>query len=127
MFRDTAIKALNVATGTGRINFHRRALARLQFPRDLREMEDSGLFDAAWYQANYPDVARSGMDPLRHYALIGAAAAWDPGPRFSTEFYLEHNPDVSLGHQRAAALSAPRTGARQQDRAVHRRTPVARR
>jgi hypothetical protein len=32
----TAIKALNVATGTGRINFHRRALGRLQFPRDLR-------------------------------------------------------------------------------------------
>ena len=22
---------------------------------------------------------------------------WDPGPRFSTEFYLEHNPDVSRG------------------------------
>jgi hypothetical protein len=94
---NTAIKALNVATGTGRINFHRRAFSRLQFPRDLREMEGSGLFDAAWYVANYPDVAQSGMDPLRHYALIGAAAAWDPGPRFSTEFYLEHNPDVSRG------------------------------
>ena len=35
----TAIKALNVVTGTGRINFHRRAFARLQFPRDLREMQ----------------------------------------------------------------------------------------
>jgi hypothetical protein len=93
----TAIKALNVATGTGRINFHRRALARLQFPRDLREIDGSGLFDAAWYQANYPDVAQSGLDPVRHYALVGAAAAYDPGPRFSTEFYLEHNPDVSLG------------------------------
>jgi hypothetical protein len=68
----TAIKALNVVTGTGRVNFHRRALARLQFPRDLREMDASGLFDAAWYQANYPDVATSGMDPLRHYALTGA-------------------------------------------------------
>ena len=41
----TAIKALNVVTGTGRINFHRRALARLQFPRDLRDIEGSGLFD----------------------------------------------------------------------------------
>jgi hypothetical protein len=93
----TAIKALNVVTGTGRINFHRRALARLQYPRDLREMERSGLFDADWYQANYPEVARSGMGPLRHYALIGAALGWDPGPRFSTDFYLEHNPDVSRG------------------------------
>ncbi|HVC40513.1 MAG TPA: hypothetical protein VND54_00890 [Candidatus Saccharimonadales bacterium] len=93
----TAIKALNVVTGTGRINFHRRAMARLQYPRDLREMEGSGLFDAAWYQANYPEVAHSGMEPLRHYALIGAAQGWDPGPRFSTDFYLEHNPDVSRG------------------------------
>jgi hypothetical protein len=93
----TAIKALNVASGTGRINIHRRALARLQFPRDLREIESSGLFDATWYQTNYPEVSQSGMDPLRHYALVGAGAALDPGPRFSTEFYLEHNPDVPLG------------------------------
>jgi hypothetical protein len=91
----TAIKALNVVTGTGRINFHRRALARLQFPRDLREMESSGLFDAEWYRTNYPEVAESGMDPIRHYALVGAAKGFDPGPRFSTDFYLEHNHDVS--------------------------------
>jgi hypothetical protein len=91
----TAIKALNVVTGTGRINFHRRALARLQFPRDVRDIESSDLFDAAWYQANYPQVAQSGMDPLRHYLLIGAAQGWDPGPRFSTGFYLERNPDVA--------------------------------
>ena len=93
----TAIKALNVVTGTGRINFHRRALARLQFPRDLRDIEGSGLFDGDWYTSNYPDVPLSGMDPLRHYALVGAARGWDPSPRFSTEFYLEHNPDVSPG------------------------------
>jgi hypothetical protein len=91
----TAIKVLNVVSGTGRINFHRRALGRLRFPRELREMAGSGLFDAAWYQTTYPDVAPSGVDPLRHYALIGAAEGRDPGPRFSTEFYLEHNPDVS--------------------------------
>src|ERR1700693_3197549 len=41
----TAIKALNVVTGTGRINFHRRALGRVQLPRELRIMESSGLFD----------------------------------------------------------------------------------
>ncbi len=93
----TAIKALNVVTGTGRINFHRRALGRVQFPRELRDMEHSGLFDADWYTANYPEVSLSGMDPLRHYALVGAGQGWDPGPRFSTEFYLEHNPDVSRG------------------------------
>ena len=92
-----AIKALNVVTGTGRVNFHRRALLRLRFPRDLREMEASGLFDATWYRENYPDVARSGLDPLRHYALIGAAQGLDPGPRFSTDFYLDNNADVARG------------------------------
>src|ERR1700727_755946 len=76
----TAIKALNVVTGTGRINFHRRALGRVQFPRELRDMEHSGLFDADWYAANYPEVSLSGMDPLRHYALVGAVQGWDPGP-----------------------------------------------
>ena len=93
----TAIKALNVATGTGRINFHRRALGRLQLPRELRLMASSGLFDADWYTATYPEVSLSGMDPLHHYALVGAARGWDPGPRFSTDFYLDHNPDVSRG------------------------------
>ncbi len=93
----TAIKALNVATGTGRINIHRRALARLQLPRDLREISASGLFDPDWYQANYPEVAQSGTAPVRHYLLVGAGRGWDPGPRFSTSFYLEHNPDVADG------------------------------
>lgn len=93
----TAIKALNVVTGTGRINIHRRALSRLQLPRDLREIASSGLFDPGWYRANYPEVAQSGMDPVRHFALVGVARGWDPGPRFSTSFYLEHNPDVSTG------------------------------
>ena len=94
---NTAIKALKVVTGSGRVNFHSRALERLRFPRDLRDLEGSGLFDPSWYQANYPEAAHSGLDPLRHYATIGASRGWDPGPRFSTDFYLEHNPDVSRG------------------------------
>ena len=38
------------------------------------------------------------MDPLHHYALIGAAPRWDPGPRFSTDFYLQHNHDLARGN-----------------------------
>lgn len=30
-----------------------------------------GLFDAALYRQRYPDVARTGMDPVRHYVLYG--------------------------------------------------------
>jgi hypothetical protein len=93
----SAIKALNVVSGTGRINFHRRALARLQLPRDTRDVRDSGLFDADWYRNNYPQVGQSGMDPLRHYVVTGAARGLDPGPLFSTSFYMERNPDVAGG------------------------------
>jgi glycosyltransferase involved in cell wall biosynthesis len=32
---------------------------------------DKSVFDAAWYLAEYPDVALSGMDPFEHYQWIG--------------------------------------------------------
>ncbi len=63
----------------------------------MRDVRESGLFDAGWYGANYPQVGQSGMDPLRHYVLAGAAQGLDPGPLFSTSFYMERNPDVAGG------------------------------
>ncbi|GJD46925.1 hypothetical protein AFCDBAGC_4810 [Methylobacterium cerastii] len=47
----------------------------------------SGLFDDAWYLDTYPDVAKSGWDPLAHYREYGAAELRDPGPAFDTEHY----------------------------------------
>ena len=98
---NTAIKALNVVTGTGTINVHRRALALLTLPRDLRDARHSGLFDAEWYLAHYPEAERSGMDPLRHFVLVGGRQGFDPGPRFSTSYYLYHNPDVAARQENA--------------------------
>src|SRR5664280_238611 len=53
------------------------------------------LFDAPYYLANNPDMARSRWSPLWHYVLFGAAEKRDPHPLFDTAFYLECYPDVS--------------------------------
>ena len=55
----------------------------------------SGLFDADWYLANYPEVATAGHDPFSHYVSIGAAEGRDPGPNFSTLRYLQRYPDLA--------------------------------
>ncbi|MDV7141403.1 glycosyltransferase family 2 protein [Tropicimonas sp. TH_r6] len=52
----------------------------------------SGLFDPDWYARAYPDVARSGMEPLEHFLALGAAMRRDPGPGFSEAFYRIADP-----------------------------------
>jgi glycosyltransferase involved in cell wall biosynthesis/SAM-dependent methyltransferase len=48
---------------------------------------DSGLFDAAWYAQAYPDVAASGLEPLAHFALLGAGQGRNPNALFDTSWY----------------------------------------
>jgi glycosyltransferase involved in cell wall biosynthesis len=66
--------------------------------RELRAVHiisSSGFFDRQWYLNSYPDVAASGMDPIRHYLHFGAKEGRDPSPTFSTCGYLSQNPDVA--------------------------------
>lgn len=58
-------------------------------------LEQSGLFDAEWYAAEYKDVEILGMCPVEHYIRIGARLMRDPGPNFDTKFYLRTHPDVA--------------------------------
>ncbi|RDH92481.1 MAG: hypothetical protein DIZ79_03335 [endosymbiont of Lamellibrachia luymesi] len=58
-------------------------------------MKDSGLFDEAWYLAEYPDVAEAGIDPVQHYLRYGASEGRNPSPKFDTTFYLTTNPDIA--------------------------------
>jgi len=82
----------------------RRSLAPLREWRMMPVVASSGLFDAEWYLKSNPDVARSGIDPVRHYVVFGARELRDPSPIFSTRNYLLRNPDVAaaginpLGH-----------------------------
>ena len=62
--------------------------------RELIRM--SSLFDPDWYLLTYPDVARTGTDPLAHYVDHGWREGRDPGPEFETSAYLRANPDVAV-------------------------------
>lgn len=54
---------------------------------DADLIRNSGLFDADYYRARYPDAAESGLDPVDHYLQIGAAKGYDPSPLFDTGYY----------------------------------------
>jgi hypothetical protein len=54
---------------------------------DAALIRNSGLFDADYYRARYPDAADSGLDPVDHYLQIGAAKGYDPSPLFDTGYY----------------------------------------
>lgn len=53
------------------------------------------LFDPDWYLTRYPDVAASGLDPIRHFFDNGAREGRDPNPFFSTNSYLATYADVA--------------------------------
>ena len=50
-------------------------------------IRSSGLFDETWYAATHPDIQASGLDPVEHYVMIGAAQGLNPHPLFDTVFY----------------------------------------
>ncbi len=83
-----------------------RALRRLRgrkpavLPADDRSGElalirQSSLFDAAWYQQRYPDVAARGVDPVVHYLITGGFEGRAAGPGFDSRAYLADNLDVA--------------------------------
>ena len=53
-------------------------------------------FDAEYYLGTYPDVAAAGVDPLQHYAQVGAAEFRNPTRWFDTRDYVDANPDVQV-------------------------------
>lgn len=73
----------------------------LQLPRRLRQRKvarlllDSGIFDPAFYLAEYPDVADAGVNPLLHYLACGAREGRKPNPYFDAAYYVQNNPDVA--------------------------------
>jgi glycosyltransferase involved in cell wall biosynthesis len=61
-------------------------------PKDV--VQQSGMFDGAWYLRTYLDLQQTLMEPLEHYWEYGAAEGRDPGPDFSTTGYMARYPDV---------------------------------
>ena len=61
----------------------------------LTLVRESGLFDADWYLANYPDVAALNVEPLRHYFALGAQLGREPSPGFDSAKYRREHGNVS--------------------------------
>jgi hypothetical protein len=61
---------------------------------ELEELGASGLFDAAWYLRQNPDVRESGLDPLVHFCRYGWREGRRPNAYFNPIWYLDRNPDV---------------------------------
>lgn len=64
-------------------------------PSEADRVIASGLFDAAWYLKQYPDVAAASYPPLLHYMVHGALEGRSPGPGFNAEWYLTRYPDIA--------------------------------
>lgn len=71
-------------------------LRRVAVARDVVEVRDSGLFDTAYYLQRYPDVRKSGMDPIVHYVLYGALEGRRPNAHFDSGWYLKQFPEVVI-------------------------------
>ncbi|HEX6828397.1 MAG TPA: hypothetical protein VF104_05405 [Burkholderiales bacterium] len=68
---------------------------RVELKRQVELIDNSGLFDREWYLAQYGDVRRAGIDPVRHYLMFGAAEGRNPSPEFDTRFYVATYHDVA--------------------------------
>lgn len=51
-------------------------------------------FDETFYRNRNSDLEGSQIDPVAHYLEFGWKEGRDPSPYFSTQYYLESNPDV---------------------------------
>ena len=60
----------------------------------LEQLEFSGLFDAAWYLIENPDVRFAGVDALAHFCRNGWCEGRKPNPYFDPTWYLDQHPDV---------------------------------
>lgn len=59
------------------------------------DLKASGLFDAEWYRATYPDIDDSPLSPWEHFLRHGLQEGQAPGPDFHPAQYLAANPDVA--------------------------------
>lgn len=60
--------------------------------KDLMRIKKSELFDSDWYLKTYPDVAKSGMEPVEHFCKYGGILRRDPSLNFSSSFHLDTRP-----------------------------------
>lgn len=63
---------------------------------EIAAFRASGQFDEAWYLTEYPDVAKTGLDPARHYLWIGQILG--RRPRFGLQTIQPGSGDDIINH-----------------------------
>ena len=76
------------------VRFIRRLREKTRFSKNIRLINESGLFDEKYYLLNNPDVRDSGIDAVKHFLLYGGVEGRNPSEKFDSTFYLKQNPDV---------------------------------
>ena len=76
------------------------ALAALEKPEGLEDyffeqIQQSGLFNPAWYLAQYGGNHGVNGNPLAHYLAHSVELSTNPSPEFDTDYYFNCNPDVA--------------------------------
>jgi glycosyltransferase involved in cell wall biosynthesis len=71
-----------------------RFLKWLRLKNEIRIINKSGFFDAAYYLKENPDVLKAGIDPVKHYVSIGWVERRNPCKLFDTHEYLKSYPDI---------------------------------
>lgn len=56
---------------------------------DIDIFRASGRFDENWYVSEYPDVAKTGMDPALHYLWIGRRLGRAPSSQTNSHYEIE--------------------------------------
>jgi hypothetical protein len=79
-----------VRSGTRRHPDRRQPIAA----DDVEAVLASGLFDAAWYTARYPDAPRDPAAAASDYLTHAGARTRDPGPLFDAGWYIATSPEV---------------------------------
>ncbi|MBR0681725.1 glycosyltransferase [Roseomonas eburnea] len=63
----------------------------------MASLARTGLFDADFYLATYPDIAAAGIEPFEHFYDHGYREGRRPNPYFDPLWYLGQHPDVVAG------------------------------
>lgn len=101
------IKHLEILVHWLRVHAYRHASAAYRnsraykkaLPKQVALVESSAYFNAQWYCKQYPDVAKSGMNPAEHFVKFGALEGRNPSATFATEYYLTQHQDVAASGQ----------------------------
>lgn len=72
----------------------KKIYVKIKNEKDIRIIRRSGLFDAEYYLAYNPDVAASGVEPIRHFAYSGWKELRKPNDLFDVNGYILDHPEI---------------------------------